>query len=66
MQTALHLQFKHLLERNPFRVPSDGFKPQDNPYEAISGVVPPSQSQMQDMGSVAYEGLKTVLQGPAL
>jgi hypothetical protein len=41
----------------------NSFKPQNNPYEAIGGPVPPSQSQMQAAGSVAYEGLKTVLQG---
>jgi len=47
----------------PSTLPSGSFKPQDNPYEAIGGVVPPLQSQMQAVGSVAYEGLKTVLQG---
>jgi len=50
-------------ESTPNAPPFDGSKPQDNPYEAIGGVMPPSQSQMQAVGSVAYEGLKTVLQG---
>ena len=43
--------------------PFDSSKPQNNPYEAIGGAVPPTPSQMQAAGSVAYEGLKTVLQG---
>lgn len=47
----------------PGAPPFDSSKPQDNPYEAIGGVVPPSQSQMKAMGAVTYEGLKTVLQG---
>jgi hypothetical protein len=45
--------------------PSDNLNLQDNIYAAIGGlpitVVPATQTQQ--MGSVAYEGLKTVLQG---
>jgi hypothetical protein len=45
--------------------PSDNLNLQDNIYAAIGGlpitVVPASQTQQ--MGSVAYEGLKTVFQG---
>ena len=45
--------------------PSDNFNPQDNLYAAIGrlpiSVVPATHTQQ--MGSVAYEGLKTVLQG---
>lgn len=50
-------------ESTPSTAPFDSSKPQDNPFEAISGVMPRSQSQMQVVGSAAYEGLKTVLQG---
>ena len=50
-------------ESTPSIPPSDSSKPKDNLYEAISGFVPPLPSQMQAVGSVAYEGLKTVLQG---
>ena len=39
----------------PGAPPFDSSKPQDNPYEAIGGVVPPSQSQMKAMGAVTYE-----------
>jgi hypothetical protein len=45
--------------------PFDNSNPQDNLYAAIGGlptaVVPATQTQQ--IGSVAYEGLKTVLQG---
>ena len=50
-------------ESTPSTPPSDSSKLQVNSYEAIGGFVPPLQSQMQAVGSVAYEGLKTVLQG---
>jgi len=50
-------------ESTPSTPPFDSSKPQNNPYEAIGRVMPPSQSQMQAGRSVAYEGLKTALQG---
>ena len=50
-------------ESTPSTPPSDSSKLQVNSYETIGGFVPPLQSQMPAVGSVAYEGLKTVLQG---
>ena len=42
--------------------PSNDFSSQDNLYAAI-GRHPTTATQTQQIGSVAYEGLKTVLQG---